>query len=131
MALLNDLENLSVLSYDEIVEGINNFKHTMKTYLDETQDIVDLLLFLSDSIGMSIPVFSDEEKVKMFTLGFAYSTANIALSILAKNSAITFEEHCNLADLVFDYRSEFAELVSTKIIEAFERKCEENKNKVA
>lgn len=130
MALLHDLENLSMLSYDEIVEGINNFKHTMKTYLDETQDIVDLLLFLSDSIGMSIPVFSDEEKVKMFTLGFAYSTANIALSILAKSSAITFEEHCNLADLVLDYRSEFAELVATKISEAFEHKCEENKNNV-
>lgn len=123
MALLHDLENLSVLSYDEIVEGINNFKHTMKTCLDETQDIVDLLLFLSDSIGMSIPVFSDKEKVKMFTLGFAYSMANIALSILAKNSAITFEERCNLADLVLDYRSEFAELVATKISEAFERKC--------
>lgn len=131
MALLNDLENLRSLSYNEIVEGINNFKCSIKSYLNEEQDIVNLLLFLSDNIGMNMPVFSDKENVKMFVLGFAYSTTNIALSILAKNNAITFDEHCDIVDLVLDYRSEFAELVATKVSDAFERKCEENKNSVA
>ena len=122
MALLNDLENLRTLSYSEVVEGINNFKHSMESYLNEEQDIVNLLLFLSDSIGMSMPVFSDREKVEMFTLGFAYSTASTAMSILTKNSAISFNEHCDIVDLILEYRNEFAELVATKVSDAFERK---------
>lgn len=124
MTVLEALTKIDVMSYEQIQEGFNNVRNGIREYLSEEHDIVDIIIFLEDKLGMSIPVcVKDETELAAYISGYAKCMSSIVANGTCRNYSITFAQNSEFLEELTEYRSEFVEEITKALVVAYKRKC--------
>lgn len=124
MKLLEALTKIDVMSYEQIQEGFNNVRNGIREYLAKENDIVDIIIFLDDKLGMSIPVcVKDDVELAAYISGYAKCMSSIVSNGMCRNTSITFAQNSEFFEELAEYRSEFVETVTKALVVAYKRKC--------
>ena len=123
MTVLTALQQMDSMTFEEIVSGFENVKNGIREYLAEDHDIVDIIIFFEQKVGMSLPVYvKDETELTAYISGYAKCMTTIAAANMCRNQAVTFEQNSEFFEELTDYRSEFVEEVTKALVAAYKRR---------
>lgn len=124
MKLLEALTKIDTMTFEEIQTGFNNVKNGIREYLAKENDIVDIVIFLEDKLGMSIPVcVKDDVELAAYISGYAKCMSAIVTNGMCRNYSVTFEQNSEFFEELAEYRGEFVETVTRALVTAYKRKC--------
>ena len=124
MTVLEALTKIDAMSYDEIKTGFDNVRNGIREYLIEEHDIVDIVLFLEDKLGMSLPVcVNDQVELAAYISGYAKCMSAIVVNGMCRNFSVTFAQNSEFLEELTEYREEFVESVTKALVVAYKRKC--------
>ena len=125
MKLLEALTKIDTMTFEEIQTGFNNVKNGIREYLAKENDIVDIVIFLEDKLGMSVPVcVKDDVELAAYISGYAKCMSAIVANGMCRNYSITFAQNSEFLEELTAYRSEFVEEVTKALVVAYKRKCD-------
>lgn len=124
MTVLTALQQMDSMTFDEIRTGFENVKNGIREYLAADHDIVDIVLFFEQKVGMSIPVcVKDDAELAAYISGYAKCMTTIAANNMCRNFSVTFAQNSEFLEELAEYRSEFVEEVTKALVIAYKRKC--------
>mgnify|MGYP000993362749 CR=1 FL=1 len=124
MKVLEALTKIDVMSYEQIQEGFNNVRNGIREYLMEEHDIVDIIIFLEDKLGMSLPVcVNDQVELAAYISGYAKCMSAIVANGMCRNFSVTFAQNSEFLEELTEYREEFVESVTNALVTAYKHKC--------
>ena len=123
MTVLQALQQIETMSYEEVRNGFTNVKDGIREFLAKEKDIVDIILFLEQKVGMSIPVcVKDQTELMAYISGYAKCMTSFAANGMCHNQNITFEQTSEFFEELAEYRSEFVETVTRALVDAYKRR---------
>lgn len=129
MKFLEALTKIDTMSYEEIYNGFNNVRNGIREYLEKENDIVDIVLFLEDKLGLSVPVcVKDDTELAAYLSGYVKGMSAIVTNGMCRNTSITFEQTSEFFEELTEYRSEFVESITKAMVIAYKRKCDSFKS---